>query len=90
MTIAVDFGHKATKQTNKQTKSILEKLCFGGYFLLHFNISRINTVSESFKARKTVKPVLSGHSKIDKIKVLKTDSCLVQVKSAFCNTFDLH
>ena len=46
---------------------------------------------------KTVKPVLSGHSKIDKIKVLKTDGSLMQVESiakcslgTFCNTFDLH
>ena len=45
----------------------------------------------------TVKPVLSGHSKIDKTKVLKTDVSLMQVRciaecslGAFCNTFDLH
>ena len=45
----------------------------------------------------TVKPVFSGHSKIDKTKVLKTDGSLVQVESiaecsmrAFCNTFDMH
>ena len=45
----------------------------------------------------TVKPVLSGHSKIDKTKVLKTGGSLLQVKSitecssgAFCNSFDLH
>ena len=45
----------------------------------------------------TVKPVLSGHSKIDKTKVSKTDGSLMQVKSiaecslgAFCNIFDLH
>ena len=29
----------------------------------------------------TVKPVLSGHSKIDKTKVLKTDGSLMQVES---------
>ena len=47
--------------------------------------------------RYIVKPVLSGHSKIDKIKVLKTNSSLMKVKSiaecslgVFCNTFDLH
>ena len=45
----------------------------------------------------TVKPVLSGKSKIDKTKVLKTKDSLMKVKSiaecslgAFCNTFDLH
>ena len=45
----------------------------------------------------TVKPVLRGHSKIDKIKVLKTNGSLMKVESiaecslgAFCNTFYLH
>ena len=45
----------------------------------------------------TVKPVFSGHSKIDKTKALKTDGSLMQIKSiaecsfgAFCNTCDLH
>ena len=45
----------------------------------------------------TVKPVLSGNSKLDKTKALKTDGSLIQVKSiaecslgAFCNTFNLH
>ena len=45
----------------------------------------------------TVKPVLSGHSKIDKTKVLKTNGSLMKAESiaecslgAFCNTFDLH
>ena len=45
----------------------------------------------------TMKPVLSGHSKIDKTKVVKPCSSLMQVKSiaecstgAFCNAFDLH
>ena len=49
------------------------------------------------KSANTVKPVLSGHSKIDKTKVLKTNGSLMKVKSiaecsqqAFCNTFDLH
>ena len=45
----------------------------------------------------TVKPALSGHSKIDKTNVLKTKGSLMKVASiaecsigAFCNTFDLH
>ena len=45
----------------------------------------------------TVKPVLHGHSEIDKTKVLKTNGSLMKIKSiaecslgAFCNTFDLH
>ena len=43
------------------------------------------------------KPVLSGHSKIDKTKVLKTNGSLMKIESiaecslgAFCNTLDLH
>ena len=43
------------------------------------------------------KPVLSGHSKKDKTKVLNTNGSLMKVESvaecslgAFCNTFDLH
>ena len=50
-----------------------------------------------FKVQCTVKPVLSGHSRIDKTKVLKTNGSLMKVESiaecslgAFCNTFDLH
>ena len=45
----------------------------------------------------TVHPVLSGHSKKDKTKILITDGSLMEVKSivecslgAFRNTFDLH
>ena len=45
----------------------------------------------------TVKPVLSGHSNLDKTKVLKTNDSLIKVDSiaecslgVFCNTFDLH
>ena len=59
------------------------------------NKTRLKPVSLTTET--TVKPVLSGHSKIGKTKVLKTDCSLMQVKSiaecslgAFCNTFDLH
>ena len=52
---------------------------------------------ESRLSTSTVKPVLSGHSKIDKTMVLKTNDSLMKVESiaecslgAFCNTFDLH
>ena len=44
----------------------------------------------------TVKPVLRGHSKVDKTKILTTNGSLMKVKSiaecfgAFCNTFDLN
>ena len=45
----------------------------------------------------TVKPVLSGHSNIDKTKFLMANCSLLRSKvlqnaplGAFCNTFDLH
>ena len=42
--------------------------------------------------RVKIKPVLSGHSKIDKTKVLKTNGSLMKVEgiAECCNTFDLH
>ena len=46
---------------------------------------------------KRVKPVLSGHSKIDKTNALMTNGSLMKVETlqnapigAFCNTFALH
>ena len=63
---------------------------FKEFLLLLFFSQRLNGYF-------TVKPVLSGHSKIDKTKVLKTNGSLMKVESiaecslgAFCNTFDLH
>ena len=53
------------------------------------------TINEWLK-RNTVKPVLSGHLKIDKTKVLMEIGSLMEVESiaeclgAFCNIFDLH
>ena len=68
---------------------LLLLVCVGFYLVLV-------TVREEFFLN-TVKPVLSGHSKIDKTKVLKTNGSLMKVESiaecslgAFCNTFDLH
>ena len=38
----------------------------------------------------TFEPVLSGHSKMEKTKVLKTDGCLMQVKSiAECSPWSI-
>ena len=39
----------------------------------------------------TVKSVLSGHSKLDKTKILMTNGSLMKVESIaeYCNTFDL-
>ena len=61
---------------------------------LFFNIHFLLEVE---KPSITVKPVLSGYSKIDKNKVLKPCGSLMQFKTiaecsmgAFCNTFDLY
>ena len=56
------------------------------------------TLKLSYKKQPiTVKPFFSGHSKIDKTKVLKTNGSLMKVESitecslgAFYNTFDLY
>ena len=70
---------------------------FWGMVSIHvpFIQRTINLVPEH--NNNTVKPVLSGNSKKQKTKVLKTDGTLMQVESiaecslgAFCNTFDLH
>ena len=67
-----------------------------------YNVKRIlisfNCFSEYtfVSIRRTVKPVFSGLSKIDKTKVLKTNGSLMKVerisecsKRAFCHSFDL-
>ena len=47
--------------------------------MTHLNHHGLLQVSEFFKS--TVKPVLSGHSKVHKTMVLNTDHGLMQVKS---------
>ena len=61
-----------------------------------------NTTQQPLKHKRTVpidntvKPVLSGHFKIDKTKVLMKNGSLMDVERiaecsrAFCKTFDLH
>ena len=62
-----------------------------------FTEHRSRSGSKLFETVVTVKPVFSGHLKIDKTKVLKANDSLMKVEStaecslgAFCNTFDLH
>ena len=62
-------------------------------FYCFFPTSFINSIIQGH----TVKPVFSGHSKIDKTKVLMENGNLLKVESiaecplgSFCNTFDLH
>ena len=75
-------------------------MCFGLEITNLFRIKPLLSEGMSLSYNQiycTVKPVLSGHSKIDKTKVLKTNGSLMKVESiaecsleAFCNTFDLH
>ena len=73
-------------------------------FILYFQIFVVNNIKvitqdyvRLYLIEITVKPVLCGHSKTDKMKVLKTGGSLMLVQSiaecsrgAFCNTFDMH
>ena len=61
------------------------------------SLCRVELVEILSVHRNIVKPVLSGHSKLNKIKVFMTNGSLMKVESiaecsvgAFCNTFDLH
>ena len=78
-------GHKAThyKKRGQGAWLIETKENFKIHFLKSLNI----------RIQNTVKPVLSGHLKIDQTKVLMENNSLMEVKSiveAFCNIFDLH
>ena len=62
-----------------------------------FNCAQNGQIFAILSLNSTVNSVLSGLSKIDKTKVLKTNGSLMKVQSiaecslgAFCNTFDLH
>ena len=56
--------------------------------ILHFGVS--TRLSTDLMIINTVKPVLSGHSNMNKIKVLKIGGSLLENNGAFCNPFDLH
>ena len=78
------------------------QMAFFSFFSIKHTVHSPNTCNTKFGIHwngrcYTVKPVLSGHSKIDKTKVLKTNGSLMKVESiaecslgVFCNTFDLH
>ena len=70
-----------------------DKYCIALYHDIVYGIYNLDLWSSLC----TVKPVRNGHSKIDKTKILMTNSSLMKVESiaecsfgAFCNTFDLH
>ena len=78
-------------------------IVFKKYYIMCMHISPFKVVLDHVRQNNTkttnvtVNPVLSGHSKLDKTKVLKTNDSLMKVESiaecslrAFCNTFDLH
>ena len=64
--------------------------------VLHYRITLCRTRCSLGQDLTPRQPVLSGHSKINKTKILKTNGSFMKVKSiaesdgAFCNTFDLH
>ena len=83
-----DFYILLNVQSN-QLEVTGEKLFFFIFWLQMWSLYPLNAC--------TVQHVLSGHSKIDKTKALKTNGSLMKVESvaecslgAFCNTFDLH
>ena len=81
--------------------SVFQVLFKANFIFKDFQDSPVYSSTFQACANRAVKPVrvsiLSGHSKIDKTKVLKTNGSLMKVQSiakcplgAFCNTFDLH
>ena len=69
---------------------------YAGPYCRENSCIRLTYRKGTLRISKTVKPVISCHSKIEK-KVLKTNGSLMKVESiaecslgAFCNTFDLH
>ena len=83
-----DIMAKQVEQLEKEKKELQERLR---------NQEKKVTVFAHYSITAAVKHVLSGHSKIDKTKILMTSVSLMKVKvlqnapiGAFCNTFDLH
>ena len=73
-----------------------KKTCLG-YVKCIVSLAIRNGFKNGCANRITLKPVLSGHSKLDITKALKTNGTLMKVESiaecslgAFCNTFDPH
>ena len=74
--------------------TLIQPIFFDLKMLSAYRVCCIYSISWQITTRKHV---LSGHSKIDKTKVLKTNGHFLKVESisecslgAFCNTFDLH
>ena len=88
LTIPAIWGDVAKKFMREAAEQVL-------FNAMEFILHEQNT--EILRRLSTVETVLSDHSKIDKIKVLKTNDSLMKVESiaecslgAFCNTFYLH
>ena len=78
-----------TKHRTPQNNRRYIKHCFNNNRTNTENLTKVATSEERVKAQTasdkiyytTVKPVLTGYSKIDKSKVYKADGSLMQVKS---------
>ena len=89
----ISYFREGYSQFEESTSQVIVKPLKGSYF----NPDCSSVIADIVTHIKiTVKPVLSGHSKIDKTKVLKTNGSLMKVESiaecslgAFCYTFYL-
>ena len=97
--ISQAWPFKDQLQTNNVNTSKTLKTGVDRKFFAFMSILKCETLSHVHVSHElsTVKPVLSGHSKTDRTKVLKTNVSLMKVESiaecsigAFCNSFDLH
>ena len=76
MTIAVDLGRKATKQTNKdQVGELRRRIKLNQFYTREQGTleGRVRGVQMCSTGSRVVKPVLSGHSKRRPKLVFKTD-----------------
>ena len=64
-------------QTAKDSGAICQSVCEGHQLMTKVTISQERVVIGAFKV--TVKPVIRGHSKIDKTKILMTNGSLMKV-----------
>ena len=78
-------------------KYCIDKIIVGIHWSEEMRPESVSYKTSRHKLFITVKPVLKGHSYLDKTKVFKTNGSLMKVESiaecslgAFCNTFDLH
>ena len=90
MAFKTDYRLMYVKSIASINKNTTRKKCAHLNHLCYCRDNKITIIikipAQNLLIRDLVKPVLSGHSKIDKTKVLKTNDRLMKVES----TFDLH